>query len=226
MRVAALIPAHNEAERIASTVAATRAVDGISRVVVIDDGSSDATADIARQAGAEVLRLERNLGKGGAMQAGLELVRNDVEVVVLLDADLGDTASEGEAILRPVLESEADMTIAVLPRPLNSGGFGLVKGLARWGISRLGGGFQALAPLSGQRALTRAAWEASTPFASGYGAEVGLTVRALRAGLRVLEIPVTMTHAATGRDLSGFAHRGRQFVHVAVALMRLGLERH
>jgi len=226
VRVAALIPAHNEAERIAATVVARRAVDGISRVVVIDDGSSDTTAEIARQAGAEVLRLERNLGKGGAMQAGLELVRNDVEVVVLLDADLGDTASEGGAILRPVLAGDADMTIAVLSRPLNSGGFGLVKGLARWGISRLGDGFQALAPLSGQRALNRAAWEASTPFASGYGAEVGLTVRALRTGLRVLEVPVSMTHAATGRDLSGFVHRGRQFVHVAIALVRLGLQRH
>ena len=95
MRVAALIPAHNEADRIAATVAATRAVNAVSRVIVIDDGSSDATAEIARQAGAEVLRLDRNLGKGGAMQAGLELVRNDIEAVVLLDADLGDTASEG-----------------------------------------------------------------------------------------------------------------------------------
>ena len=133
---------------------------------------------------------------------------------------------KAEAILRPVLVGDADMTIAVLPRPANSGGFGLVKGLARWGISSFGGGFKALAPLSGQRALTRAAWEASTPFASGYGAEVGLTVRALRAGLRVLEVPAAMTHAATGRDLSGFAHRGRQFVHVAIALVRLAVERH
>lgn len=226
MRVAALIPAHNEADRIAATVAATRAVNAVSRVIVIDDGSTDATAEIARQAGAEVLRLDRNLGKGGAMQAGLELVRNDTEAVVLLDADLGDTASEAEAILRPVLLGDADMTIAVLPRPANSGGFGLVKGLARWGISSLGGGFKALAPLSGQRALTRAAWEACTPFASGYGAEVGLTVRALRAGLRVLEVPAAMTHAATGRNLSGFAHRGRQFVHVAIALVRLAVDRH
>ncbi len=225
MRVAALIPAHNEAVRIASTVAATRAVDGISRVLVIDDGSSDATSEIARQAGAEVLRLEHNVGKGGAMQAGLNLVRDDVDVIVLLDADLGDTACEAATVLQPVLGGEADMTIAVLPRPLNSGGFGLVKGLARWGIERLGRGFRADAPLSGQRALTRAAWEASTPFASGYGAEVGLTVRALRAGLRVVEVPVSMTHAATGRDLSGFAHRGRQFVHVALTLVRLKLER-
>jgi len=224
VRVAALIPAHNEAERIAATVSAAAAIDGMSRVVVIDDGSTDATGERARQAGAEVLRLKRNLGKGGAMQAGLDSVRNDVDVIVLLDADLGVTASEGAVILRPVLADEADMTIAVLPRPLDSGGFGLVKGLARWGISRLGDGFQAHAPLSGQRALTRAAWEASTPFAAGYGAEVGLTVRAIRAGLRVLEVPVSMTHAATGRDLSGFAHRGRQFVHVAIILVRLALE--
>ncbi|MDP2300742.1 MAG: hypothetical protein Q8M55_08535, partial [Actinomycetota bacterium] len=55
--------------------------------------------------------------------------------------------------------------------------------------------------------------------------EVALTVRVSRAGGRVLEVPTTMRHAATGRDLAGFLHRGRQFVAVAVSLARLALER-
>lgn len=224
MSVIALIPAHNEAGRIAATVAAARSVPQIDRVLVIDDASTDDTARLAAEAGAEVLRLERNRGKGGALQHGLDAVAEDADVIALLDGDLGKTAAEADVLLAPVLAGDADMTIATLPKPPGSGGFGLVKGLARWGIRALSG-FEATAPLSGQRALSRAAWTTSTPFATGYGVEVGLTVRAARAGVRLLEVPTTMTHAATGRDITGFRHRGRQFVQVAGALARLALGR-
>jgi hypothetical protein len=155
-------------------------------------------------------------------------VRNDAEVLLMLDGDLGSTASQGAALLAPVLAGEADMTIAAFPRPRIKAGFGLVKGLARIGIRALGGApgraLEATAPLSGQRAMTRACWEKVTPFAFGYGVEVALTVRALRSGLRVREVTTTMAHDATGRDAAGFAHRGRQFAHVARALLRLAFE--
>lgn len=223
MSVIALIPAHDEAGRISATVTATLGVPGVDRVLVIDDASSDATADLAREAGAEVLRLPKNLGKGGALQAGLDSVAEAADVVLLLDADLSSSAAEATVLLEPVLAGQADMTIATLPRPPRSGGFGLVKGLARWGIRELSG-YEPTAPLSGQRALSRAAWKAATPFATGYGVEVALTVRAARAGIRLLEVPTSMGHAATGRDIAGFKHRGRQFVHVAGALVRLARE--
>ena len=225
MNVIALIPAYNEAERIAMTVVAARQVQGVARVLVVDDGSTDDTAALARGAGAEVLSLPGNTGKGGALQAGLDSVRAEADVMLLLDGDLAETAGLAHALLGPVLADEADMTIAVLPRPAGSGGFGLVKGLARRGIRLMGDGFESRAPLSGQRALNRRAFEAAEPFASGYGAEVALTVRVLRAGLRVAEVPVAMTHAATGKDLAGFAHRGRQFAHVLATLAKLFLER-
>lgn len=226
MSVIVLMPAHNEAERISASVTAARSVCGVDRVIVIDDGSSDTTPALAVAAGAEVIVMPTNVGKGGALQAGLDAVREDADVLVLLDADLGSTAAEAELLIAPVRAGSADMTVAVLPRPAGSGGFGLVKGLAKRGIAALGNGFDSLAPLSGQRALDRAAWQAAEPFASGYGAEVALTVRVLRAGLRVAEVPVSMTHAATGKDIAGFAHRGRQFVHVLGALVRLTFERH
>jgi len=221
--VIALIPAHDEAERIAATVTAVRSVAGIDRVVVVDDASSDGSAARARDAGAEVLELHANLGKGGALQAGLDAVAADADIVLLLDGDLAESAAEAGVLLAPVLAGEADMTIATLPRPPRSGGFGLVKGLARWGIRSLSG-YEPTAPLSGQRALSRAAWMAATPFATGYGVEVALTVRAARAGMRLVEVPTSMGHAATGRDLAGFKHRGRQFVHVASALVKLALD--
>lgn len=224
MSTIALVPALNEAERIAVTVAAIARVPAIDRVLVIDDGSTDDTASRARAAGVEVLSLPRNAGKGRALAAGLDAVGRDADIALFLDADLGETAEEAGALLAPVRAGAADMTVAVLPSPPGSGGFGLVRGLARRGIRHLGG-FEATAPLSGQRALDRAAWEAALPFPAGFGIEVALTIRVCRAGLRIAEVQTTMRHAATGRDVRGFLHRGRQFAAVASTLVRLGVER-
>lgn len=225
MDVAALIPAHDEAERIAQTIRATLDIEGVSRVVVVDDGSEDDTAALAESAGAKVVRMAGNAGKGGALEAGAMRVEN-ADVVLLLDGDLGESASEASALLAPIFAGQADMTIATFPKAPGKAGFGLVKNLARNGIRKLSGTtFEAQAPLSGQRALTGECLSAIRPFAAGYGVEVALTVRALRRGFRVVEVPTTMTHAHTGRDAAGFVHRGRQFVHVALALIKLRFER-
>ncbi len=224
MTVAVLIPAHNEADRIESTVHAALSIPGVKVCVVVDDASRDDTAERARSAGAKVVRLHHNVGKGAALEAGAARVA-DSDHILLLDGDLADTAKQGALLLAPLLDGTADMSIARFPRPAGKAGFGLVKGLARYGIARMGGGFLAEAPLSGQRALTRECLEAVRPFSSGYGVEVGLTVRALRRDMRVVEVPTTMTHAATGRDLAGFIHRGRQLVHVSLALIKLAFER-
>ena len=223
MSATALVPAFDEAATVADTVRAVISTPGVRHVLVVDDGSSDETAAEAERAGAAVLRMGSNRGKGAAVEAGLDLVEDDI--VLLLDADLGDTACQAAALLEPVAAGMADMTVARFPPPPDKAGFGLVKGLARWGIRTLGGGFVAHAPLSGQRALTRRAVQAVRPLGERYGLEVALTVRALRAGLRVVEVPTTMSHAATGRDLRGFVHRGRQFVDVTRTLARLASER-
>jgi glycosyltransferase involved in cell wall biosynthesis len=222
--IAVLIPAHNEEKRIGATVRAALRIPGVTRVVVVDDGSEDATAENAESAGAKVVRLVFNVGKGSALEAGASRV-SDADIVVLLDGDLEETAEQAILLLDPVRSDQADMSVAAFPRQTGKAGFGLVKGLARAGISRMGGGFVANAPLSGQRALSAPCFESVRPFAGGYGVEVALTVRALRAGFRVVEFPTTMAHAATGRDLAGFVHRGRQFVHVSLSLLRLAFER-
>lgn len=218
--ITALIPARDEAAAIAATVCAALGIPGVTRVIVIDDGSQDDTDQLAEKAGAKVVRLHGSHGKGAALEAGARRAE-DADIVLLLDGDLGKSASQGAFLLAPLLADTADMTIAAFPRPAGKAGFGLVKSLARFGISRLGGEFDAEAPLSGQRALTRSCLATVRPFSAGYGVEVGLTVRALRAGFRLTEVPTTMSHSATGRDLKGFVHRGRQFVHVSLALLAL-----
>lgn len=225
MKVLALVPAYNEERRVGATVKAILEVPEIDAVIVIDDGSSDSTAETARAAGAQVISLARNSGKGAALQAGIDSLPQWPDIIVLLDADLEQSASEVSLLLKPVIDAEADMTIAQFPKPAAKAGFGLVMRLANFGIRTLGGPFHAAAPLSGQRVLTAETLASVLPFASGYGVEVAMTIRALQRGMRLLEIPTTMRHAATGRDLSGMIHRGKQFMHVALALLRLALER-
>jgi len=217
--VEALIPAYNEEDYIYETVQAVLSLPEINGVLVVDDGSTDATAVKARLAGARVLSLAGNAGKGEALNRGIkELV---ARVVVLLDADLGTSAVEAGRLVLPVLNDEADMTVARFPRSSRKAGFGLVKRLAREGI-RWYTGLVMESPLSGQRAVTRQVLQKITPFAGGFGVEVGLTIAAVRHGFRVVEVPVNMRHKETGRDLEGFLHRGKQFWHVARVLARAG----
>jgi len=223
-RIVALIPAYNEQARIGATVQAVRAIDIVDRVIVIDDGSRDDTARIAEKHGAKVIRSLRNVGKGGALNAAAKRCE-DADIILLLDADLEESASQAILLLEPVIAGVADMTIASFP-PAAKAGFGLVKNLAMRCIQEASmqegaHDFIPTAPLSGQRALTRECLDATLPFGSGYGAEVTLTVRALRSGMRILEVPTTMHHAATGRDMAGFIHRGRQYVHVWLATRKL-----
>lgn len=220
--VVALVPAYNASATVAETVDALKHVASINRIVVIDDGSQDDTAEKATRAGAEVIRLSQNAGKGGALNAGL--AKTSGCIIALVDSDLGRSASEVEKLIDPVLKERADMTIAQFPRAKRKGGFGLLKRVARDGL-RVFTGQEFNSPLSGQRVLTPKAVEAIGRFESGWGVEVGLTIDACRKGLRVKEIPVEMTHGETGRDLAGFIHRGRQFLGVVRVLVGRALTR-
>ncbi|GAA1617958.1 hypothetical protein GCM10009733_012850 [Nonomuraea maheshkhaliensis] len=219
---AVVIPAANEADRIASTVKAAAALPGVDLVVVVDDGSSDQTGRVARAAGARVVRHSRNRGKAAAMETGAEAVRlldEDAEPrhLLFLDADLGETAQAAAPLIEPVRAGTADMTIAVFSTRVKLGGHGLVVRLSKEGIRRATG-FDAAQPLNGQRCLTRAAFEAARPLAHGFGVETALTIDLLRRGYRITEVEVEMAHRATGTDWRAQLHRAKQLRDVARAL--------
>ncbi|MFW5415461.1 glycosyltransferase family 2 protein [Nocardiopsis sp. CNT-189] len=230
--IAVIIPAKDEARRIGATVHAARGLPGADLVVVVDDGSADATAEVARDAGARVLRHGRNRGKGAAMQSGAEAVRLLEEGreggrphrhLLFLDADLGATASAAAPLIGPVAAGEADMSIALFPATrLRLGGHGFVVRLAREGIRRATE-WEPEQPLSGQRCITREAFRSALPLAPGFGVETGLTIDVLRGGGRVVEVEVPMEHRATGTDLRAQLHRARQFADVGRALAARGI---
>lgn len=213
--VLALVPAKDRVDSVAATVVALRGLDRVDRVLVVDDGSGDDTAGAAEDAGAEVLRLARNRGKGGAVRAGVEATP-DVDVYLLIDADLATTAGAADLLLDPVLVDEADLVIGVLPPAAGRGGAGRVKGLARWGIARACG-WEAREPLSGQRAVRRELLDGLAS-AERFGLEVAMTIDAVRSGARLLEVDVPMDHRHTGGSWRGAVHRARQGLDISRAL--------
>ena len=201
-----LIAARDEEARIGETIAALRRELPGAAVIVADDGSRDRTAAVAERAGARVVRLPRR-GKGQA----LTLAEREAPAgpVLLCDADVNGA-------LAPLLASGADLTVAAFAEH-RGGGFGIAKGLSR-ALIRLRTGFEPREPLSGQRALSEPARQASFPLAAGFGCEVAMTIDALNAGLTIRELELPLGHRATGRDPAGFAHRGRQLLDALLAL--------
>jgi hypothetical protein len=142
------------------------------------------------------------------------------EYLLLLDADLGATATEGKKLLEAVSKGQADLIIGRFPARRRKSGLGFVLLFARWIIKQTTG-LTLSAPLSGQRALNRKALQAiDGKFAEGFGVEVAMIIDLARKGLVIKEIPVGMTHRQTTRNLAGFYHRGRQFLDVCTVVIQ------
>jgi len=197
--VVVIVPAYDEEETIASVVEVLVSHPLIDDVLVVSDGSQDGTAERARQAGARVVELPENMGKGAAMQTGLSVTAADV--VLFLDADLiGLRAEHVENMLRPVLDGEAQMTVGV---------FGGGRGPTDFA--------QQIAPfLSGQRALRRTVIDDLEDMGeSGYGVEVALTRYMRRHHASVSEVVlVELTHRMKEEKrglVKGFAARMKMY---------------
>jgi glycosyltransferase involved in cell wall biosynthesis len=209
-----IVTAHDEADRLPATLQALAAAFPGARVVVADDGSTDGSAEVAAAHGAEVVRSERSVGKGGAAtlaaQRLLALAQGPAPrpVIVLCDGDLASSAEALKQLVDEVRAGRADLAVAAFERRVG-GGFGWALGFARWAIRRRCG-FEASAPISGQRALRAELLLVVVPFAPRFGMEIGMTIDAVRAGFRVRELELPLAHRATGRTLRGFLHRARQ----------------
>ena len=200
-----LIAARDEEATVGATVEALRRAFPEAEILVADDGSRDATATAARQAGARVVGLPR-LGKGQALT--LAERQAPPGALLLCDADLvGDLAR--------LRDGSVDLAIAAFAAP-HGGGFGIAKRAAR-ALVRTRSGFEPREPLSGQRAFSPTARQACFPLAPGFGCEVRSTIDAVRAGLEVEERELALGHRVTGRDPRGFLHRGRQLLDAVLA---------
>lgn len=193
--IVALIPAYNEERFIGSVV--LKALDYASQVIVVDDGSTDATAEIAKAAGAQVVSHGQNRGKGAALNTGLELAcQLGADVVVTFDGDGQHLPEELPRVILPVCNGEADLVVG----SRYIGATSHVPLLRVWGhrlFNILVNGLSGVAlsdSQSGFRAFSRSALQSLSFNSAGFSVESEMQLLARTYGLTVKEVPITIRY--------------------------------
>ena len=225
VRVLVVVPAFNEERSLASVAEDLRRHAPFASICVVDDGSTDGTARVARSVGLHLLRLPVNLGIGGAVQTGFLYAREQgFDVVVQFDGDGQHDAASLPGLLDPIVRGDADLVIG--SRFLGEDSFRSTLS-RRLGIRylsaviRLRCGRKVADVTSGFRATGRAG---IALFACTYPAdypEPEAIALAARAGLRVLEVPARMRERRHGRSSITLLRSLYYFVKVPVALLLL-----
>lgn len=207
MNVAVVIPALDEAESLPLVV---RDLPAVSRLVVVDNGSTDDTAEVARALGAEVVHEPRR-GYGSAVLAGIAHLRPDPpDVLVILDADHADPPERLDDLVRPIREDRADLVQSDRTRLAEPGSMTFPQRfgnrLSTFLIHRLSGHrFHDMGPFRAIRwsALERLAMEDPT-----WGWNVEMQLKAVKHGLRILEVPLPYRTRQKGESKISGSLRG------------------
>ena len=209
METIAIIPAYNEEKNIGHVLSVLKDVDLIKKVIVVSDGSTDDTVNVARSYGVEIIELKENRGKGGALKAGLDNFQADV--VLFMDADLlGLTEKHVLNLVEPVINDEADMTIGIFE-----------KGRIATDLA------QKMAPyLSGQRALKFSLLEKISDLdVARFGVELALNRFMESSNIRVKEVLLyDMSHVMKEEKMGvwkGMAARMKMYWEIIKYLTRV-----
>lgn len=217
MRVSIVIPAYNEAEVIGCVVKEARNVLPDAEIIVVDDGSTDGTADIAKSAGATVIRHPYNKGNGAAAKSGIQAATG--EVVVMMDGDGQHDATD----IPRLLEHFPEYDFVVGARGMESQA-GLSRGFGNWLLNALASyltSFRIQDLTSGFRAFKR---EMILPylhlFPNGFSYPTTSTLAMLKAGANIKYVPI---HAAerVGKSKIRLARDGARFFLIIFKLITL-----
>jgi len=218
---AALIVAHDQARYIAATVRATRAIPGVDLVLVVDDASTDNTLELARKAGAVVVRNSHGRGRTASMELGASVIAMRDEpgamprAVLFLEGSLGSFAIGAAPLVPAVTEGVCDMAIALTDiTPVSTGP---TAKAARKAIE-IASNWSPHQPLSRIRCVSRDALEAAMPLSRGAGLEVALTLDALAEGYLVTELECEIRHKSHLGERRSLGTRANQYRDVMLAI--------
>ena len=220
-RIAVLIPCYNEEPTVGEVVAAFRAELPAARIYVFDNNSTDRTVACALAAGATVLREPRQ-GKGFVVQSMFRRVEADVYIMV--DGDGTYPAAEVHRLAAPIIANDADMVVG---SRLQSGTRSEFRQLNRWAnrlvLKLLNSIFsvQLTDILSGYRAFSRRFVKGLPLFGGGFEIETELTIKAVARGMRIVEVPTTLTSRPEGSHSKiRFFRDGALILNTILALFR------
>lgn len=220
---AVLIPCLNEAENILAVIGAIRSNIPDCNIIIIDDGSSDATAEKAAQAGADVISLPYNLGIGAAIQTGyIYALEHGFEAIVRLDGDGQHNPHDIFRLLEPINELRADMVIG--SRFCESQGYtsSVVRVLGIRYFSAMISvltGLRITDPTSGFYAVNKEALRFLARHTPIDYPEIESLILLARAGFRIMEIPTTMRPRTAGKSSIGFGDSLYYMLKVTLAIV-------
>ena len=205
-RVTAIIPAYNEQVTIGSVVLKTKMY--VNRVIVVDDGSTDKTVEIAVLAGAEIIRHKTNMGKGKALKTGFE-VSKGAQIIVTLDADGQHRSSDIPKLVKPIIDGEADIVNGsryIDGDDKNTPSYRRVGQTVLDKATNFNAKTNITDSQSGLRAFASYTIPAFKFREAGYGIESEMIIEAANAGFKIIEVPIGVRYDVDGSKMNPVSH--------------------
>lgn len=206
VNVVAIIPAYNEEKALADVIGKT--LEHVDEVIVVDDGSSDKTSEVAIEAGARVIKHSVNLGKGEALKSGFKAIGDD-SIIITIDGDGQHNPSEIPDLVRPIIEDGADLVNG--SRYMN-GPEENTPAYRRVGqkvldiATNISAGTKVTDSQSGFRAFSPKSKNVFRFKDTGFGIESEMLVDAAESGLKIVEIPITVRYDLDGSTKDPITH--------------------
>ena len=206
VNVVAIIPAYNEEKALADVIGKT--LGHVDEVIVVDDGSSDKTSEVAIEAGARVIKHSVNLGKGEALKSGFKAIGDD-SIIITIDGDGQHNPSEIPDLVRPIVEDGADLVNG--SRYMN-GPEENTPAYRRVGqkvldiATNISAGTKVTDSQSGFRAFSPQSKNVFRFKDTGFGIESEMLVDASEAGLKIVEVPITVRYDLDGSTKDPITH--------------------
>jgi len=200
MKLAVLIPAYNEEKRIAEVVQKVYALNCIDKVIVIDDGSGDSTAQKALKAGATVLKHKTNKGKGAALRTAFDYVvkQGNWTAVITMDGDGQHKPEEIPSFIKEFTDSKAEVIVG--SRMSKTKNMPLVRYLTNLftsGVTSLLAKSKVRDSQSGYRLISTEVLQNISLSTSNFEIESEVIIKAGRKGFKIKEIPISTIYLAS-----------------------------